>query len=220
MMPRHSRPWRNAMPQKYPHRNQLKYTRKRYRVRNWNEYEAGLRRRGDLTIWFSDEALRDWQPPVGGKPGGQRRYSDIAIEAALTVRAVYGLALRQTEGFLRSVARLLHLDIEIPDHSTLSRRSSSLRAHVRKTSDTAGADSDQRDKNVEHIASHGRRHWQKASGYTRRSLVETAVWRFKNEFGGALSSRSMPAQVAEVHIACSILNTMTKLAMPDGHCVS
>src|SRR5210317_96041 len=134
MMPRLSRPRRNAMPQKYPHRNQLKYTRKRYRVRNWNEYEAGLRRRGDLTIWFSDEALRDWQPPVGGKPGGQRRYSDTAIEAGLTVRAVYALALRQTEGFLRSVARLLKLDIEIPDHTTLSRRSSSLRAHVRKTS--------------------------------------------------------------------------------------
>ena len=89
-----------------------------------------------------------------------------------------------------------------------------------KTSDNAGVDSDQRDKNVEQIASHGRRHWQKASGYTRRSLVETAVWRFKNEFGGALSSRSMPAQVTEVHIACSILNTMTKLGMPDGHCVS
>jgi len=77
------------MPQKYPHRNQLKYKRKRYRVRNWKEYEAGLRTRGDLTIGFSDEALRDWQPPVGGKSGGQRRYSDIAIEAALTVRAGY-----------------------------------------------------------------------------------------------------------------------------------
>jgi hypothetical protein len=38
--------------------------------------------------------LGDWQPPVGGKPGGQRRYSNIAIEAALTVRAVYDLAKR------------------------------------------------------------------------------------------------------------------------------
>jgi hypothetical protein len=48
------------MPQKYPHRNQLKYTRKRYRFRNWNEYEAGLRRRGDLTIWFSEDALKPY----------------------------------------------------------------------------------------------------------------------------------------------------------------
>ena len=324
------------MPQKYPHRNQLKYTSKPYRVRNWNEYEAGLRRRGDLTIWFSEDALSDWHPPASSKPGGQQRYSDTAIEAGLTVRAVYGLALRQTEGFLRSVARLLKLDIEIPDHTTLSRRSSTLKRHGRqpsaadgpvhilidstglkahrgrtppldkrnrrtwrklhlvvdlttaeilsskitthctrdstpvpdllapitrglasvradgaydrasvycaienhqsdaptstrilippgrnaKTSDDLGVDSAQRNVNIRHVALHGRRHWQKAPGYARRSLVETAVWRFKNEFGGALSSRSMPAQKTEVRIACSILNTMTRLGMPDGHCVS
>jgi hypothetical protein len=89
-----------------------------------------------------------------------------------------------------------------------------------KTSDNAGVDSDQRDKNVEHIASHGRRHWQKTSGYTRRSLVETAVWRLKNEFGGALRSRTSQTQETEVRIACSILNTMTRLGMPDGRCVT
>jgi hypothetical protein len=97
----------NAVSQKYPQRNQLKHTRKRYRVRNWREYEAGLRKRGDLTSWFSEDALRDWHPPVGAKLGGQCHYSDTAIEMALTVRAVYGLPLRQTEGFLRSVVRLL-----------------------------------------------------------------------------------------------------------------
>lgn len=121
------------MAQNCPQRNQLKYTKKQYRVRNWSEYEAGLCRRGDLTIWFSEEALLDWHPPAGTKRGGQRRYSDTAIETALTVRAVYGLALRQTEGFLRSVAKLLQLDIEIPDHSTVPRRSSTLKAHLRKT---------------------------------------------------------------------------------------
>ncbi len=114
------------MPQIYPQRHQLKYTRKRYRVRNWNEYETGLRRRGDLTIWFSEDGLQDWHPAPGKKPGGQQRYSDSAIEAALTVRLVYGLALRQTAGFLRSITKLLHLNIEVPDHSTLSRRSAKL----------------------------------------------------------------------------------------------
>ena len=54
------------MNQKYPQRNQLKYTKKPYRVRNWSEYEAGLRRRGDLTIWFSEDAIRDWHPTGGG----------------------------------------------------------------------------------------------------------------------------------------------------------
>ena len=124
------------MHQKYPQCNQLKYNKKPYRVRNWRGYEAGLRQRGDLTIWFSADAIRNWHPPAGGKPGGQRRYSDMAIETALTVRMVYDLALRQTEGFLRSIASLLQLDIDIPDHSTLSRRSSSLSAPTRKT-DTA-----------------------------------------------------------------------------------
>jgi hypothetical protein len=121
---------------KYPQRNQLKHTRKRYRDRNWREYEAALRKRGDLTIWFSEETLRDWHPSVGAIPGGQRHYSDTAIEMALTVRSVYGLALRQFGSFLRSVAWLLQLDIDIPDHTTLSRRSSNLKVHVRR-SDTA-----------------------------------------------------------------------------------
>ena len=209
------------MPQKYPHRNQLKHTKKRYRVRNWREYEAGLCKRGDLTIWFSEGALRDWHPSVGTKPGGQRHYSDTVIETALTVRAVYGLALQQTEGFLRSVARLLQLDIEVPQHTTLSRRSSNLKAHGRnaKTSDDAGIDSNQRDKNIRRIDRVGRRAWQRESGCTRRSLVETAVSRFKNEFGSTIRSRTMRSQVTEIRIACSILNTMTKLGMPDGYCV-
>jgi hypothetical protein len=92
-------PTENAVPQKYPQRNQLKHTKKRYRVRNWRGYEAGLCKRGDLTIWFFEDALRDWHPSVGAKPGGQRHYSDTAIETALTVRAVHGLALRQTGRF-------------------------------------------------------------------------------------------------------------------------
>jgi hypothetical protein len=89
-----------------------------------------------------------------------------------------------------------------------------------KTSDNAGIDSDQRDKNVRHIERVGRRRWQKESGYTRRSLVETAVSRFKNVFGGTIRSRTMRSQVTEIRIACSILNTMSKLGMPHGQCVT
>ena len=111
------------MPSGYPKRSQLKYTRKPYRVRNWPEYEKALRNRGQLTLWFSEDAIKAWLAPAKSKPGGQQIYSDLAIETALAVRAVYRLALRQTEGFLRSVATLLELNIEIPDHSTLSRHS-------------------------------------------------------------------------------------------------
>ena len=105
-----------------PKRSQYKHTKSRYRVKNWGEYEAGLRRRGDLTVWLSDEALAAWRASPSGKPGGQRRYADIAIEAALTIRMVFHLPLRQTEGFLRSLTELLDVDLPIPDHTTLSRR--------------------------------------------------------------------------------------------------
>ncbi len=105
---------------RYPKRSQHKYTKKPYRLRNWPGYERALRRRGDLTLWFSEEALRAWHAPAGSKPGGQRIYSDLAIETALTVRSVYHLALRQTEGFLESLSVRLGLNLRIPDHTTLS----------------------------------------------------------------------------------------------------
>ena len=109
---------------KYPKRCQYKHAKqKKYHVRNWAEYNEGLRRRGDLTVWFDEEAIADWKADTTGKPGGQRVYSDMAIETGLVVRMVYKLAYRQTEGFLHSIASLLGLGIEIPDYSTLCRRS-------------------------------------------------------------------------------------------------
>ncbi len=107
---------------KYPKRNQYKYAKSPYRIRNWSEYEAGLRRRGDLTVWLSDDAINSWRALPSGKPGGQRTYATVAIEAALTIRMVFHLPLRQTEGFLRSLAEMLEVEIPIPDHTTLSRR--------------------------------------------------------------------------------------------------
>ena len=109
---------------KYPKRCQYKHAKqKKYHVRNWAEYNEGLRRRGDLTVWFDEEAIANWKADKTGKPGGQRVYSDMAIETGLVVRMVYKLAYRQTEGFLHSIASLLGLGIEIPDYSTLCRRS-------------------------------------------------------------------------------------------------
>ena len=82
---------------KYPKRSQYTYAKSPYRVRNWPEYEAGLRRRGDLTIWLSEDAIKTWRAPSSGKPGGQRVYANIAIETALTIRMVFHLPLRQTD---------------------------------------------------------------------------------------------------------------------------
>jgi hypothetical protein len=64
------------------------------RIRDWPLYEAGLRNRSDLTVWLSDAALAAWRAPASGRPGGQRIYSDLVIEAALTIRMVFRLPLR------------------------------------------------------------------------------------------------------------------------------
>ena len=98
----------------------------KYRVANWAEYEQGLVRRGDITLWLSPQAIAAWKPASVGKRGGQQRYSDLAIETALTLRLVFNLPLRQTEGFLRSALALIGADLEAPDHTTLSRRSQRL----------------------------------------------------------------------------------------------
>ncbi len=99
----------------------------RYRVANWPKYDKGLVDRGSLTVWLSPDALRSWTPRRNGRRGGQRRYSDSAIALALQLRLVIGLPWRQTEGLLRSLFVMLEVDLDVPDHTTLSRRSRSLR---------------------------------------------------------------------------------------------
>ena len=98
----------------------------KYRVGNWPEYDHTLVQRGDLTLWISADAIDAWQPAPSGRRGGQRKFADLAIETALRLRLVFTLPLRQTEGFLRSVLSLMGVDLEAPDHTTLSRRSQHL----------------------------------------------------------------------------------------------
>ena len=356
---------------KYPKRCQYKHAKqKKYDVRNWAEYNEGLRRRGDLTVWFDEEAIANWKVDKTGKPGGQRVYSDMAIETGLVVRMVYKLAYRQTEGFLHSIASLLGLGIEIPDYSTLCRRSrllrkklripkaegflhsiasllglgieipdystlcrrsrllrkklripkaastqpihlmidsTGLRIHVgnarkppkqrawrklhiavdRETGNivaseltasrardatrvpalltqiqaplvSVAADSaydkeavyeaieahspgrrtrvvippqrnatlsqnsntamQERDRHIRAIERHGRREWYKLSGYTKRSMVENAVYRYKAIIGPEMRARTLARQRVEHRIGCEILNKMAALGMPDTYC--
>jgi hypothetical protein len=97
-----------------------------HRVKNWAEYDAGLRARGSLTVWFTAEAIEAWRAAPRTTRGGQPCYSALAITTALTLRAVFRLPLRQTEGLISSVLQLLGLDLPVPDHSTLSRRAETL----------------------------------------------------------------------------------------------
>jgi hypothetical protein len=100
--------------------------RQRHRVTNWSEYDAALRQRGSLTVWFTEEAIAAWRAEPRTTRGGQPHYSALAIATGLTLRAVFRLTLRQTEGLIGSIIRLLCLDLATPDHSTLSRRAETL----------------------------------------------------------------------------------------------
>jgi hypothetical protein len=120
------------MPFKHNAARRHRIGKMKLKVTNWREYEAGLRRRGSLTLWVAGETLSSWQAPKRVTRGGQPRYSDLAIETALTLGLVFGLRLRQTEGLLASVLQLMELDLAVPDHTTLSRRASMWRLADRR----------------------------------------------------------------------------------------
>jgi hypothetical protein len=322
-----------TMPFKHNAARRHRIGKMKFKVTNWSEYEAGLRRRGSLTLWMTEEALSSWQAPKRTTRGGQPRYSDLAIETVLTLGMVFGLRLRQTEGLLASLLNLMGLDLAVPDHTTLSRRANTWRspdkqqshkspvggpvhvlidstglevygagqwleekhgaksrrgwrklhlaldadsgdiiAHVmtdqdagdasqvepllgqiespigqftadgaydgnptydvvtrhsanaavvippranavdRSDTDTAG----QRDRHIAAINTDGRMTWQAATGYGKRSLVETAISRYKSIIGHRLRARSFGAQQTEVAIGCAVLNRMLACARPKS----
>ena len=104
----------------------------KYRVGNWAEYDRALVQRGDITIWLSPEAIATWEPAGVGKRGGQLKYSELAIETALTLRLIFSLPLRQTEGFLNSLFGMMGIGLSAPDHTTLSRRGQHLEVKLRR----------------------------------------------------------------------------------------
>jgi hypothetical protein len=303
-----------------------------YRIRNWSEYNAGLKQRGSVTFWIDETVLAEWiVPRLSGQRGASVFYSDLAIATMATVKAVYGLAGRQCEGFLTSIFTLMGFEFPVPDHSTLSRRIGKLSIalpvlpatgarHVvvdstgvkvygegewktrqhgiskrrtwRKlhlgvdeatgeilaavvttnavhdgevldellnqiedeieqvTSDGAydhrhcyeeitergakpvipprkdaviwqhgnrKAPPHPRDQNLRSIRKHGRKKWKRDSGYHRRSIAETTMFRFKTIFGGNLQSRRFDNQAAELLIKCAALNRMIQIAKPDSY---
>ena len=316
------------MPYKANESRRHKIPKARYWVENWAAYDAALRRRGDLTIWVTPEAIAAWTPPATGRRGRPSRYSDIAIEAGVMLRLAFGRPWRQTEGLLGSLMRLLGLDLLVPDHTTFSRRSANLEVasalaatdgpvtvvidstglkvfgkgewHQEKhggqarrswrklhlavspdtgeilasdltsneegdaslvgpllgqitrpigavladgaydgepvyraiaerapdaeviippratavTSDTADTAPTRRDRHIQMIKERGRRGWQGAVHYGRRSLVEVAMLRYKVLIGRSLRARSLPAQRVEAAIGCKVMNVMTSLGMP------
>jgi hypothetical protein len=298
-----------------------------YRIRNWKQYNDALVRRGSLTLWVDEAALQAWRYQGPTRRGAQFRFSDRAIECLLTLRAVYHLTLRATEGFARSLFELMHVDLGVPDYSTLCRRAKTVRIRLPKRAtgplhlildstglkvygegewkvrqhgsskrrtwlklhlavdpesheiraavvsepgvtdeeavpallgqvkgpiSGAGADGAYdrrtvyeeldrrgaravipprrdakiqrhgntagprlaRDENLRRIRQIGRAAWKEESGYHRRSLGETAMFRLKTIFGPGVSSRADEQRATEVGVRCRALNIMTHQGMP------
>ena len=107
-------------------RSQAKYVKQTHKITNWPAYDQALVTRGSLTFWFTDEAISQWTAPPSGQAGGQRKYSNLAIETALAFRLVFHLPWRQTKGCLQSLVEIHGLTLEIPHHTTFSRRAQGL----------------------------------------------------------------------------------------------
>jgi hypothetical protein len=313
-----------------------------YRLSNWSEYNRALVLRGNVTLWLSEEAIAAWEYNGPPQHGAQYTYSAVAIEACLTLRAVYHLALRQTQGFVNSLLGLMGVDVPVPNYSTLSRRADDLsvclskrsgggggegerdeprhividstglkvygdgewkqRAHgksKRRTwrklhlaldpetgeitatelTDNATDDASQvepllnetegpietvggdgaydkwksyeaisavgarpvippqknakikrhgntagpplpRDETLRYMRRHGRKEWKRASGYHRRSLSETGMYRFKQIVGRVLRSRTLARQKTEARIGSKVLNVMLGLGRPVSYAVA
>ena len=174
-------------------RTKTKVTQKyktKYRVKNWAMYDVALRERGDITVWFDEEAIGAWNSPPSGRPGGQRRYSDLAIVTALTLRTVFHLPLRQTEGFIASLIGLMGPSLKAPDHTTLSRRN--------------------RDVEIPRLA---RGH----DGPLHLVIDSTGlIYRYKRIIGDCLRALHCEAQKREALIAVNVINRMSALGMPES----
>ena len=103
-----------------------------YRIRNWKQYNDALVRRGSLTLWVDRAMLQAWRYQGPSQRGAQFRFSDTAIECLLTLRSVYHLTLRATEGFAHSLFGLMNLDLPVPDYTTLCRRAATVRITLPK----------------------------------------------------------------------------------------
>lgn len=111
------------------HKNTKPRTKKNkpnYRLRNWSQYNQALVERGSLTVWFCEDVLDQWYYQGPKQRGAQLTYTDLVIETTLTLKAVFGLGFRQSQGLLASMLRLLKVERKVPDYSTLCRRQKAL----------------------------------------------------------------------------------------------
>ena len=106
-----------------------------YRVQNWSEYDKALVERGSITFWMSDDFEKSWMHTGEKQRGSQFDYSDQAILVMLTVKEVFHLTNRGVEGFVRSIFRMMRINLPVPDHTTLSKRGKDVKVNLPKKAD-------------------------------------------------------------------------------------
>jgi hypothetical protein len=195
------------MPNKHnaDHRHHIPKTQ--FKVQNWAEYEAGLLRRGSLTLWIEDAVL-DQRQTVG--PRGQARYLDIAIETCLMLRVAFKIPLRQTEGLMDSVLTWMNLTITAADHTTVSRRVVGLTV----TKSTSAA------KGPLHVlidspglpVGVARSDWLWPARSGRNDNGSLSI------IGPPLRARGFEAQQTETTIGVAVLNRMLAAGRPNSVC--
>ena len=116
------------MPNKWLNDKGIEIKKQKHKVSNWSEYNTALKRRGDIDVWLSQDVIDNWcfDKRIYDGTGSSKCYTDEAIIACHEIRQVFKLPLRQTQGFINSLFRMMNLPIKCPDYTTLSRRLSEL----------------------------------------------------------------------------------------------
>jgi len=179
----------------------------KYRIKNWSAYNKALVNRGSLTIWFDKKSVDSWyNKKVTGKKGRPIVYSNLAIQCCLTLKVIYHLPLRATQGFVSSLLELLQLPLSTPDYSLLSIRQKTLPLKLPKTR--------KNNEGFQQGQYHDLKYWKKKHNYHRRSLAETAMFRFKQLLGGKVQARTLQRQAKEIALKCIVINKINQLGMP------
>lgn len=124
------------MPNKLKDSIRHKFTKKHHNKRDWKLYDQSLINRGNITIWFDEDAVKSWNhvrtntPDIQQQRGRVRTFSDLSIQACHVMRTLFKQPLRQTEGVVCAIIKLLGLDLKTPDHTTISRRLESLKLNT------------------------------------------------------------------------------------------
>lgn len=116
------------MPYKLKDPYRHKFNQSQYHLSNWPEYNLALKSRGNINIWFTQDIIEGWYHKLGQKKthGRQKIYSDLAINTMRLLGTIFNQRLRQTEGFVESIIKLMNLSLMVPDYSTLSRRAATM----------------------------------------------------------------------------------------------